>query len=103
MKLLGIGRVKGIKDKTGLRMTGRTLFGDMKECEREFSLEEVELGQCTEVYASALGEQDKGTKTEDLAPGFLALSYLGKSRGRICGGPGFDGKSDRYGGHKLFI
>ncbi|RHP33327.1 DUF2194 domain-containing protein [Lachnotalea sp. AF33-28] len=79
LKLLGIGRVKGIKDKTGLRMTGRTLFGDMKECEREFSLEEVELGQCTEVYASALGEQDKGTKTEDLAPVFWRYHTLGKA------------------------
>lgn len=83
-ELLGIEAYTGNEEKTGIRLTGRILFGTMKESEIDYTLESVVLGQRTEVYASALQEDSGGAvpEPEELAPVFWRY-HAGKDAGNV--------------------
>lgn len=65
-KLLGIASYDGVKNKEGIRITGKLLFDDSRECKEQYSLPVVTLGKRTEVYVLALQEDAEEADMEPL-------------------------------------
>jgi len=69
---LGIKEYKGVEEKVGYRLAAKVLFGEVYENQKEFSVNEIDLMQKTEIYVSALDEKEEKEQIDnrDIAPLF---------------------------------